>query len=92
MVYLNISLFDKAKQRKQKLMTNVMPLYLKKQQIKLKVSHKLRHDINSVRTQRCFYTTSITLERRRLNVSTTLCAYWEDTLAFAFFTKNSTKI
>ena len=34
---------------------------------------------NPVRAQRCLdiYTTSITLERRYMNVRTTLCAYWE---------------
>ena len=37
------------------------------------------YTIVPVRTKRCFnvYTTSITLEQRRMNVKMTLCAYWE---------------
>ena len=47
-------------------------------------SYKVKGDIlkNPVSTRRRFdvYTTSITLKRRRMDVKTTSCAYWEEVL------------
>ena len=39
----------------------------------------VKTDDSPVSTRRCFdvYTTSITLKRRRMDVKTTLCAYWD---------------